>query len=371
MMQSGKRFVFRVDASLQIGTGHVMRCLTLADALSRQGASCLFVCRAHEGHLAALIRARGYRCMLLASSGQAAKLAEEGSGLAHAAWLGCSLQTDAAQTAAILADIRPDWLIVDHYALDARWERSQRQYVGRILSIDDLADRRHDCDVLLDQNLGRQAADYAGLLPPHCQTLLGPSYALLREEFARLRSYSLQRRARPALKRLLITMGGVDKDNATGQVLTALRGCTLPPDCRITVVMGPTAPWLENVREIAATLPWPVDVRVNVGDMGQLMTDSDLAIGAAGSTSWERCCLGLPSISISLALNQVGILEALDRAGAVLSVRLEVNARFKEKMVEFMSRLVADSSLLEKISDHARQICDGQGAERVVGVLQE
>lgn len=313
---------FRVDASLQIGTGHVMRCLTLADALAARGADCQFICRAHEGNLIELIRSKGYLTHALpiaqeASTGSTALGPEASSpDLAHSHWLGATQAQDAEACTAILAAERPDWLIVDHYALDARWERALAPNYRNLMVIDDLADRPHACDLLLDQTFSRDAADYAPLVPTHCRLLCGSLYALLRPEFAALRPYSLQRRARPTVRELLITMGGVDKDNATGQVLRALRACPLATDCRITVVMGETAPWLDDVRTQAQDMPCPTRVLVGVSDMAQLMADSDLAIGAAGATSWERCCLGVPTIMLVLAENQRKIAEALCEPGA-------------------------------------------------------
>jgi len=184
--------------------------------------------------------------------------------------------------------------------------------------IDDLADRPHDCDLLLDQSLGREAADYAGLLPPAATPLIGPGYALLRPEFARLRAASLARRERPVLRKLLVTMGGVDKDNATGRVLDALASCTLPDAVEITVVMGPQAPWLSEVRAQAAAMPVPTKVLVGVRDMAALMAESDLAIGGGGMTSIERCVLGLPTIIVIQAENQIRQAKDLERAGAAV-----------------------------------------------------
>jgi UDP-2,4-diacetamido-2,4,6-trideoxy-beta-L-altropyranose hydrolase len=320
------QIVFRTDASLYMGSGHVMRCLTLADALTAQGAQCSFISRAHPGHLLDLIRQRGYEVNeLLAHTNQASdaikinylsELTTKPEPV-HAAWLGCNWLTDALTTAAVLAHIQPDWLVVDHYALDHRWESVLKPLCKKLMVIDDLADRVHCCDLLLDQNLGRQPQDYAGLVPVECQICIGPNFALLRPEFASLRSYSLQRRqVTPVLQQLLINMGGVDQPNATGQVLQALMTCALPAECRITVVMGQTAPWLEQVRQLAAQMPWPTEVAVNVSDMAQRMADSDLAIGAAGGTAWERCCLGLPALVVVLAKNQQAGALALVAASA-------------------------------------------------------
>nr|WP_294867095.1 UDP-2,4-diacetamido-2,4,6-trideoxy-beta-L-altropyranose hydrolase [uncultured Pseudogulbenkiania sp.] len=361
-MVQNRRIVFRADASLQIGSGHVMRCLTLADTLAAAGADCQFICRAHEGNLAAFIRQRGYPVHLLAVSA----VTEQANLTAHAAWLGAGMAQDAEETATLLSHLQPDWLVVDHYALDARWETSQRRHVARLMAIDDLADRQHDCDLLLDQNLGRLESDYDTLVPAHCTRLTGASYALLRPEFAALRAYSLQRRQAGTLRTLLVTMGGVDKDNATGRILQALAGSSLPHDCRITVVMGATAPWLQEVTTLAATLPWPVDVRVNVSDMAQLMADADLAIGAAGSTSWERCCLGLPGIAVCLAENQQFIIQNLEKSGAVHALGFRSEQRFSHQLIAAINHFLIDNLLLKKMSLSAKNICTGDGANLVI-----
>jgi len=240
------KIAFRVDASLEIGTGHVMRCLTLADALRERGAaSCTFVCRPHQGHLLALVTQRGHLALALPELQEGTQFNR--NGVAHSHWLGTDWATDTQDTQQALSahtDGQPmDWLVVDHYALDARWEEALRPQAKRIMVIDDLADRPHACDLLLDQNLGRSAKDYGGLLKGKTITLIGPQYALLRPEFAALRAQSLaSRQSNSQLRRLFVTMGGVDKDNATGQVLAALQTCHLPVNLRVTVVMGPHPP---------------------------------------------------------------------------------------------------------------------------------
>lgn len=362
------RVVFRADASLDIGIGHVMRCLTLADALRGHGATCHFICREHPGHLLDFIRKRGFSAhdLLCRKTDERPK---DGTGApqpAHAHWLDCDWQTDAHQTGDILADLLPDWLVVDHYALDIRWEQVLKGHYKKLLVIDDLADRPHACDVLLDQNLGRKAKDYAVLVPNHCTVLVGPHYALLRPEFAALREYSLRRREVPVLKQILITMGGVDQPNATGKVLEVLRACPLPHDCHITVVMGAHAPWLEQVCALAATLPWPTEVRVDISDMAQVMADSDLAIGAAGSTSWERCCLGIPSMMVILAANQQLIAHALDERGAAINLGSVANTEFSNKVTRGLHRLVSEQDLLEAMIKVATAVTHGTGTEQTV-----
>lgn len=365
------RVVFRADASLQIGSGHVMRCLTLAEALRGRGAECHFICREHPGHLLEVIRQRGFAVSALPETVSGYQPStEQGEPLpAHSAWLGCDWLTDVRQTSEVLASLEPDWLVVDHYALDRRWEINAQPHYRHLLVIDDLADRPHACKLLLDQNLGRETSDYAGLVPEHCRVLAGPKYALLRPEFAALREYSLQRRQQPQLRNILITMGGVDQPNATGKVLEALKNCPLPADCRISVIMGLQAPWLKQVKELAVTMPWPTEVLVNINDMAQRMVDCDLAIGAAGSTSWERCCLGVPTLMAVLAENQVEIGEALSRRGAAALIGNPVDKGFRTECIARLSEILFDKGKLKELSRASATVADGAGGRIITGYM--
>lgn len=358
--------VFRTDASVQIGTGHVMRCLTLADALRERGARCTFICRAHTGNLINLIRQRGYPVLELpAQESQTVSISPDS--LKHAQWLGTDWVTDVKHTREALGSQVVDWLVVDHYALDYQWEQALRPHCQHLMVMDDLADRAHDCDLLLDQNLGRTELDYSPYLPLKVTTLIGPRYALLRPEFGALRATSLGRRTHPRIKRLLITMGGVDKANVTGDVLNALRNCTLPPDSHITVVMGTHAPWLNNIQATSQTMPWSTQVLVNVNHMARLMAESDLIIGAAGGTVWESCSLGLPSLVIALADNQRTGASALRKAGAALTFEngLDVSALLQHL-------LNSDDHVfqLQQLSTKAAAITQGNGAALVTQTLE-
>ena len=357
------RIAFRADASLQIGTGHVMRCLTLADALRERGAQCSFICRQHPGHLLDLIGQRGHEAIALPVAVSTYKTK---SSPAHAAWLATDWATDAQQARQSLGEQVMDWLVVDHYALDSRWEQALRPQARQIMVIDDLADRPHDCELLLDQNLGRTEKDYADLLNPTTQKLIGPQYALLRPEFAQWRKYSLARRAKPQLKNLLITMGGVDQGNATGQVLNALKDCTLPADLQITVVMGQQAPWMAQVEAVAAAMPWPTQVHAGVSNMAQLMADSDLAIGAAGGTAWERCVLGLPALVLVLAGNQNKGAKALQAQGAAIVVQ-----QIQELRSLFQALIGGDGQLstLQKMSNAGANLTNNKEATHVARIV--
>lgn len=354
------KVAFRVDASQDIGTGHVMRCLALADFLRQRGARCRFVCRDLPGNMAAQISGLGYRVDLLSATTSPPRAQLQGE---YARWLGVTAAEDALQTRQALMDGPLNWLVVDHYGLDLSWEREMRgRGSERLLVIDDLANRAHLCDVLLDQNPGRVPADYEGLLPLECRTLVGPRYALLRPEFAECRAQSLKRRIRSGARRLLVTLGGIDKDHRTLDVLRALSACDLPAECRIVVVMGALAPGIAQVRDVAAGMQVPTEVRVGVTDMAALMAESDVAIGAGGVTALERCCLGIPTLTVVVAENQRRGVEALAAQGAalLLDCGLAFEVGFKKAFEKF-----GDPVFLEKMQDACASMVDGLGVSRV------
>ena len=353
--------VFRSDASLLIGTGHVMRCLTLADALCAYGYESHFICREHPGNLIAHIRNRGHFVHVLPPFIRETSDPPSNKPLSYDDWLGVSWETDALQSRDIIHQLNPAWLVVDHYSLDMRWEQVARPRAGRLLVLDDLADRPHDADLLLDQGLGRERNDYRRLVPAGCDLLIGPRYALLRPEFAMLRDESLRRRHSPQLRRILITMGGVDKDDATGTMLDLLSACGSIEGVELDVVMGRNSPWLDLVRDKAKRMPWPTHVTVDAPDMARRMVEADLAIGAAGSTSWERCALGLPTLMVVLAENQQRIAEALASVGAcVLLGRIDEIGR-----LPWLCDECRDPSVLRGLSEASAAVADGRGAERL------
>jgi UDP-2,4-diacetamido-2,4,6-trideoxy-beta-L-altropyranose hydrolase len=372
--------VFRVDASILIGTGHVFRCLTLADGLKEKGSECIFVCREHEGNLIELIEEHGYvvynldRLEISENGPQSSDLKKKSvqtntseSELKHSDWLGTSWVIDAAQTYKAIAGINCVFLVVDHYALGRRWEKVLKDITDNILVIDDLADRSHDCEILLDQNLGRNAEEYGKLVPSHCNLMVGTKFALLRKEFPQLRDYSLKRRLTPRLNNILISMGGIDKGNATGKILKCLSGLNLPNNCQITVVMGLSAPNLVDVQTLAKKLPIETEVVVNINNMAERMMQADLAIGAAGSTSWERCCLGLPTLLVVLADNQKNGANALSQTGAAFLVGTidDIN----NNLPTMLNKAVSSDSL-KKMSTVASTIVDGYGTSRIISAME-
>jgi UDP-2,4-diacetamido-2,4,6-trideoxy-beta-L-altropyranose hydrolase len=350
------RVAFRTDASSLIGTGHVMRCLALADGLRAAGGEALFLCRTLPDHLRQLLQTRGHAVALLPAA------AAGGSELAHAAWLGVTPETDAAATVDVLRGAGCDWVVADHYALDARWERPIRNAVGRLLAIDDLADRTHECDVLLDQNFyADQAVRYAGRTDANCRQLLGPTYALLRPEFQQLHRAAAVRTG--AVRNLLVFFGGIDAANQTTTALAALAALRLGAE--VHVVVGRSHPVLADVEAACQRHGFVCHVQTN--EMGALMSRADLAVGAGGSATWERCCVGLPTLAVCTADNQRqqvgdaacdGLLYA-PRAGLYAATDFQLH----------LAALADNAALRSHLSARGLDRVDGLGVARTLRVL--
>lgn len=352
------RLAFRTDATDQIGTGHLMRCLTLADAVQADGARSRFLCRNLPPHLAARVTARGHELVPLPAGPTG--LLDDGP---HACWLGTSQAADARRTAAALDDGEWDWVVADHYALDARWESALRGCARRILAIDDLADRAHDCDVLLDQNVyPDMETRYAGKVPAHCHVLLGPRYALLRDEFHRMRARTAPRNG--AVGRLLVSFGGVDAANYTGAALAAIAAARARLAVDVVIGMGHAH---RNAIETACERHG-FGCHVETSCMAELMAGADLAIGAGGTTLWERCCLGLPALALSAAANQTAMLDEAAARGLVYAPA-GAAANRAPWFALHLTALLDNPRLLQMMSRNAMQAVDGQGARRVARAL--
>ncbi len=342
MKKNNIKIAFRTDASSQIGTGHFMRCLTLADALKQRGAQIRFVSRQLPPHLCDMLAAKGMELALLDNNNASAPPTDD---LAHAHWLGTSQAQDAMDSIQALSGQTWEWLIVDHYALDARWESALRSIAKQIMVIDDIADRQHECDVLLDQNFYIDMhTRYIGKVPSHCQLLLGPRYAMLRDEFRQLHE-QIKPRSGP-VKRVLVFFGGVDADNYTGRAMEALYEIDIP-QLYVDVVIGAQHPCREQIK--AACVQHGFICHVQTGKMAELMAAADLAIGAGGSATWERCCMGLPSIVLVLAENQSKAAKDLEMAGVQVNLGDAKQVTIKE-LVDKIRELVVNEKLRSELS---------------------
>ena len=351
------KVLVRLDATVQIGTGHFMRCLTLAEGLVRQGAEVTFASRSLPEFSTAMLAALGMATVALPAVSTPA-----GRNLAHAHWLGCSQEEDARAVIEARPGIVWDWLVVDHYGLDRTWETAMRAVARRIMVIDDLADRHHDCELLLDQNhYPDLETRYDGKVPPDCRLLLGPRFALLRREFQELRQRVGPRQG--PVRRLLVFMGGVDGGNFTGRVIEALAGL----DVQVEVVIGAQHPARAAIERECRERNHVCHVQTE--RMAELMAAADLAVGGGGSASWERCCLGLPCVLVALAENQVNIAKSLAPlgAGVYLGTADEADVgRLRRAVLE----LVADVERFQRLSAQACDLVDGLGVERVCRLME-
>jgi UDP-2,4-diacetamido-2,4,6-trideoxy-beta-L-altropyranose hydrolase len=327
--------LIRVDSSIEIGTGHVMRCLTLAHQLKNDITSIYFICRELKGNINSLIVDNGFQVIVLKKEDYISSSLE-----GYEKWLSVPWQKDAQDTIDTIKtlNITPDLLIVDHYAIDRNWELKVKPYVSKLLVVDDLANRQHECDFLLDQNFYLNANErYKDLTPSQTKFILGPSYALLRKEFY-LEKEKLIKRDFKRINSILIFMGGSDSDNITQFILESLSD--INKSIQLNVVVGKNNPHKEKVKQF-------IDKHDNahyfeqVNNMASLMANSELAIGAGGTTTWERCMLGLPSLTITIAENQIQMTKDADSYGAIWYVGHK-DELTKEKILETIKNISPD-----------------------------
>jgi UDP-2,4-diacetamido-2,4,6-trideoxy-beta-L-altropyranose hydrolase len=356
------KVAIRVDASIMIGTGHVMRCRTLANVLRQYGAEVIFIMRDHKGHLKSLILNDDYKIIFLK------KPFKKYSGNSkYAEWLGVSQELDAQETIEGLKSISCDWIIVDHYGIDENWEKLIRHHCKKIMVIDDLFNRRHDCDLLLDQNYCRNyELRYKEKIPQDCKLLIGPRFTLLSNEYLKKRLIQQQKKL-ISINRLLVYVGGSDNDNVTEKILKALSLNELK-NLEVDLVIGKNFQFRESLIKKAKARN-RTNIYENLDSLASLIMQADAAIGAGGGSLWERMCLGLPSFVISIAENQIPGCLALNDAGLIYYMG-------EGKEIEITNIAFNISKYLSKINEVNKMIfsnqilVDGRGTERVILALK-
>ncbi|KNH23279.1 pseudaminic acid biosynthesis protein PseG [Pseudomonas syringae] len=347
------RVLIRADASPTIGSGHIARCLTLARVLRKQGTHVAFACRLLPGHRLESLQAEDFETFALPE-----RYPDEDPQQAIESML--PWQADIAALGQVL-ESHPafDWIIVDHYGLDHHWQTAARRWAPRIAAVDDLATRQYSVDLLLNQNLSGTPEAYVSLLTPDCQTLLGPRFALLRDEFC-CPAIEIKPRAR----RVLVNFGGFDAAMQTHHAMLALADFH---ELEVDFVAGADNPALEQMQGL-------VDYRPNwrlhsfVSDFYRLMTEVDLFIGAGGGTSWERAAMGLPTICIAVSNNQQANGEVMATSGAhvFLGNREQVSV---EQLRQAIGFVVGNQAIRQSLAERSRQLVDGRGAQRVAAAL--
>jgi UDP-2,4-diacetamido-2,4,6-trideoxy-beta-L-altropyranose hydrolase len=344
----------RVDASTEIGSGHVMRCLTLANTLTKQGFKVVFICKIISGYSYSAIEEQGFQIISI-------------KGL-----ITSDFYSDAKSTIDAI-DSLPypiDWLIIDHYQIDREWESAVRHSVGRILVVDDLANRLHDCDILLDQNpYCDLTSRYKTLVPSSCLQLLGLDYLMLRSEFIS-KSNCFIKESEIATN-ILITMGGTDEKNITSLVLNALSKANIQVPLSIRVAVGSGCPHFDIIKKVSNTVKThQILIERQISNISEWMEWSDLAICGGGFTSYELAFMGVPTFVITTSPTQLEAATTLNR--------LKINqfiGEFKtlsmDDLVENLIYAIFNSQNRMELSLNAKKKIDGQGVDRVVNQLMK
>lgn len=352
------RVAFRVDASGAIGTGHWRRCESLAQAVEAEGGEAVFVACRHDAVAPSLAVPPRPVHWLSAAQGPAPR--EEGP--PHAAWLGAGWQRDATETAEALAGFSPDWIIVDHYGVDARWHEAVAGATGaRLAAVDDLADRPLAVQLLVDHNLHPDhRAKYAAVLPADARLLGGPRHALLSARYASLEAAP----ARGEVRSIGIFMGGTDPADITSAALTAVRDAGF--EGAVEVVSSTVSPHHAHRQALAAR--WPgTSVVADLPDLAAFFTRHGLQVGGGGGASWERCRAGAPTVAWCMADNQRSVLPALAELGVLDWVRPGPDPA--AALQDAVEALLDDAPRRAAMGRRGRSLVDGLGSARVAAVL--
>ncbi|MBU2511635.1 UDP-2,4-diacetamido-2,4,6-trideoxy-beta-L-altropyranose hydrolase [bacterium] len=364
------RIVFRADASFRIGSGHINRCLTLARTLvmSNGKVDIEFICSNFPGNLSQFISEKGFKVNVIDDfdSMENKSIKETGTGnyYQHES---LDINQDAVETIRILKSLQQpiDWLIVDHYSIDARWEILLREHVKYIMVVDDLANRRHLCDILLDQNYSTEYERYDTLVPKDCLKLLGSRFALIKPEFSftRIRQMkSCELIKQGLIKNVVILFGGSDLSNETCKALEAIKQSDLALNS-LVIIVGKSNPNTEEIKNLIKGLEY-ANLLIQIENVYDYMAEADLAIGAGGSTALERCCLGVPGLVITTAENQEYVAQTLARKGAHLLLG-ESSAVTVSTIKQSLNVLHRSPQLVNHMSQVALKIVDGLGVFRV------
>ena len=358
------KVVFRADASTKIGIGHIMRRITLAKKLKKSGSDIVFISRNLKGNLNALISKKGFKINQLSAPNAFKKNSNQVKD-GYFDWLGVSEIEDAKETVNSLENHKLDWLIVDHYSLGEIWEKELKPYTNNILVIDDIANRNHDCDILLDQNwFKNMESRYNGLLSKNCVQLLGPKYALLRQEFSRIRK--IKKKKNKILKRIFIFFGGSDPQNLTGMTLRVLSESEFD-HLELDIVLGKNNAYLKEIQKLGK-IRGLVNIHIQVDNIASIMQKADLAIGAGGVNTWERICLNIESHVIISAENQKEVNQQLNDHKHI-SLIGSFDSINSQKLREHIRSRMLKKNFEHKQSDLS-SICDGYGADRIVDLMK-
>ena len=356
------RIAIRVDASVSMGTGHIKRCISLAVALAETGGDLLFVCRALDSVAAKILETSDFEVHWLGTHGSDIESCPTKNATCARASTNVAMEQDALDTSAALSDWCPDWVVVDHYDIDARWHSVVRGALNcRLLVLDDTADRPLDADVLVDHNWNiDHKSKYANLVQRRPVWLTGPRFALISAAYRRIQHHT----PGETVRSIGIFLGGTDPGAASAQALEACRRAGF--DGPIEIVSTSANPRLEKLKLACDSDP-TATLSLDLRDLVSFFERHDLQIGAGGGATWERCCAAVPTVGLMLAANQSASLPGLASLGAVLLARLENDTERQDlpTLSSVLKQITSDSGLRKALSQRAATLVDGRGTQRV------
>ncbi len=340
-----KSLIFRTDAGTQIGSGHLMRCLAIAQAWKDAGGEVSFITACRDEGLLQRLRDEGFDIELLSYT--------------------YPDESDWNTTRDILSGYPGAWVVLDGYHFDEVYQRQLRQAGHRLLVIDDMAHLKHYyADIVLNQNLHAEQLRYA--CEPYTRLLLGTRYVLLKREFLAWKKW---RREIPRVaRRVLVTLGGGDPENNMLKVIQALQKVDIP-DLEATVVIGASNPHASVLDQVAKQSCIPIHLVHDAKNMPELMAWADVGVSSAGTTAWELLFLALPSLFIILADNQRYTAEYVERQGAGKNLGW-VNNMSIELFAREMTAVLEDFNWRVRTMKNAQHIVDGLGTERVTKIIK-
>ena len=355
----------RVDCSNLIGSGHFFRCKAIAEQLSNRGHRVVFVTRNLPETAAKQLDGKGVQVCNLPPLTRAVPFVED----KYETWLGIDEFTDAQDTLSCLAPLKPDMVIADHYGLTRVWHNQIKAHIPSLVIYDDLGDRSINANLVINPNFGWLDKQYLGLVEPETKLVLGPEYATLNTNFHKFRNASIGARKDRGLNHILISFGGADPKNFTAKVLDVIRKVSFNQPIKLTVVAGLLNKNINILRHLISSMAFDVVLVSHLDRIWETYLKTDLVIGAVGTSIWERCCLGVPSISIPIAENQRPAASALECAG-VLKVVDPNSHDWRENLSAGIENL-QNKNLLRDLGNEASKICDGLGGFRVVSLIEE
>jgi UDP-2,4-diacetamido-2,4,6-trideoxy-beta-L-altropyranose hydrolase len=343
---------FRVDSSSKIGTGHVIRCMTLATQLKNLAFNVYFICKPMMGDIVNSIKSKGYDVILLNSADRD----DESDDFSVN-----SCNSDSQQVIDLCSLLSLDLIILDHYFLNYSWEKAVKDH-SKLMCISDFPAGPRACDILLDSSLSRDHAEYRLDVSSDCLLMTGSDYVMVRPEFALSRSLGAVSKQ---VSKILVTMGGADPQDYTSRIIKIISQYEAYDlsNIQFDIVLGRSYQFTPLVLNLISTSKFNYVIHEYIDDMAGLMKDMDVIIAAAGTTLWECFSLGIPTIAVQIADNQQYNVDSCSRAGAIIPINQDCD--LESSLIAALGDVLGTNNIRHSLRDNGLNICDGQGAKRV------